>query len=97
MTAPQSLDAHTNVPAPVNEPVLGYAPGSPERATLEKRLVQLASDRVELTCTIGGKQKMGGGKKLDVVQPHARRHVLGTMKNATATDAREAVAAAKAA
>ncbi|MDQ3592883.1 MAG: aldehyde dehydrogenase family protein, partial [Actinomycetota bacterium] len=91
------MDAHTLVPAPVNEPVLGYAPGSPERSVLEKRLVQLASERVELTCTIGGEQKMGGGKKIDVVQPHARRHVLGTMKNATATDARAAVAAAKAA
>jgi 1-pyrroline-5-carboxylate dehydrogenase len=91
------LDARTQVPAPVNEPVLTYAPGSAERAQLEKRLVELAADKVDLTCTIDGKQQMGGGKRIDVVQPHARREVLGSMKNATATDARAAVAAAKAA
>ncbi len=97
MTPTHALDASTQVPSPVNEPVLSYAPGNPERAVLEKRLVQLASERLDLSCTIGGEQKMGGGKRIDVVQPHARRHVLGTMKNATATDARAAVAAAKAA
>ncbi len=97
MTPTHALDASTQVPSPVNEPVLTYAPGNPERAVLEKRLVQLASERLDLSCTIGGEQKMGGGKRIDVVQPHARRHVLGTMKNATGTDARAAVAAAKAA
>ena len=29
------MDAITTPPAPVNEPNLGYAPGSPERAALE--------------------------------------------------------------
>ena len=91
------LDARTHVPAPVNEPVLTYAPGSTERHALELRLKEMQADRVELTATIGGQQKMGGGKRIDVVEPHAHRHVLGTMKNATATDARAAVAAAKAA
>ncbi len=95
MTAMQSLDARTQVPTPVNEPVLTYAPGSPERVALRVRLTQMQAERIDLTCTIGGAERMGGGKRIDVVQPHARRHVLGTMKNATATDARAAVAAAK--
>ena len=91
------MDARTQVPAPINEPVLSYAPGSAERAELELRLAHMQGERVELTNTIGGRQQLGGGRKIDVVQPHARRHVLGSMKNASAADARQAVAAAKAA
>jgi 1-pyrroline-5-carboxylate dehydrogenase len=89
------MDAVTHVPMPVNEPVLSYAPGSPERAEVEERLTALAAERHELTCTIGGDQKLGGGEEIDVVQPHARSHVLGTMRNATQDDARAAVDAAK--
>ena len=40
---------------------------------------------------------MGGGEVIDVVQPHARHHVLGTLRGATHADASAAVAAAKAA
>ncbi|MGH8777114.1 MAG: L-glutamate gamma-semialdehyde dehydrogenase [Jiangellaceae bacterium] len=89
------MDAVTQVPMPVNEPVLTYAPGSPERAEAELRLAELATERHELTCTIGGDQKLGGGDEIDVVQPHARSHVLGTLRNATQDDARAAVDAAR--
>jgi 1-pyrroline-5-carboxylate dehydrogenase len=89
------MDAVTQVPMPVNEPVLSYAPGSPERAEVEQRLAELVAERHELTCTIGGDQKLGGGEEIDVVQPHARTHVLGTMRNATQGDARAAIDAAR--
>ena len=89
------MDAVTQVPMPVNEPVLSYAPGSPERAEVEQRLAELVAERHELTCTIGGDQKLGGGEEIDVVQPHARTHVLGTMRNATQDDARAAIDAAR--
>jgi 1-pyrroline-5-carboxylate dehydrogenase len=89
------MDAVTQVPMPVNEPVLSYAPGSPERAEVEQRLADLVAERHELTCTIGGDQKLGGGEEIDVVQPHARSHVLGTMRNATQDDARAAIDAAR--
>ena len=36
-----SMDAITTPPAPVNEPNLNYAPGSPERATIEAELAHL--------------------------------------------------------
>ncbi len=36
------MDAVTSVPSPVNEPIRMYAPGSPERASLEARLAELA-------------------------------------------------------
>jgi 1-pyrroline-5-carboxylate dehydrogenase len=89
------MDAVTQVPMPVNEPVLSYAPGSPERTEVEQQLAGLAAERHELTCTIGGDQKLGGGEEIDVVQPHARTHVLGTMRNATQDDARAAIDAAR--
>ncbi|TDQ54840.1 L-glutamate gamma-semialdehyde dehydrogenase [Actinorugispora endophytica] len=89
------MDAVTNVPAPVNEPVLSYAPGSAERTALAEQLKLLAQEPVDLTMTIGGERRMGGGDRVDVVQPHNHAAVLGTFGNATHDDARAAVAAAK--
>ncbi|MCW2700033.1 MAG: Delta-pyrroline-5-carboxylate dehydrogenase [Blastococcus sp.] len=89
------MDAVTRVPAPRNEPVLSYAPGSAERAALEGRLAELAADPVELTATIGGTQRMAGGERFDVVQPHRHAAVLGTSANATHADAQEAIRCAK--
>jgi 1-pyrroline-5-carboxylate dehydrogenase len=91
------MDANTAVPYPTNEPVLDYREGSPERAALKVRLDELQDERIDLTQTIGGKQSMGGGRRIRAVQPHAHRKTLGVMKNASGNDAKEAVAAAKAA
>ena len=91
------MDAVTQVPAPVNEPVHTYAPGSPERARLEAKLKELAGTPVDLPMFIGGEQRMGGGERADVVQPHNHGARLGTYANATTQDAQDAVAAALAA
>jgi 1-pyrroline-5-carboxylate dehydrogenase len=91
------MDAVTQVPTPVNEPVHSYAPGSPERARLEARLKELADNPVDLPMTIGGTRRMGGGEPFRVVQPHAHAKLLGTGRNATVDDARDAVDAALAA
>ncbi|MFC0626615.1 L-glutamate gamma-semialdehyde dehydrogenase [Kribbella deserti] len=92
------MDAVTAVPTPVNEPVRTYAPGSPERASLEAKLKEFnAAGPIELTCTIGGEQRLGGGARIDVVQPHKHKHVLGTLGNATKADGQAAVDAALAA
>jgi 1-pyrroline-5-carboxylate dehydrogenase len=88
------VDAVTQVPQPANEPVLGYAPDSPERARLLEALTELQAQPVDLTMTIGGVQRMGGGGKQDVVQPHRRAHVLGTLAEATGQDTEDAIAAA---
>jgi 1-pyrroline-5-carboxylate dehydrogenase len=89
------MDAVFAVPEPRNEPARGYSPGSAERDSLRRRLGELAADRLDLTMTIEGEQRMGGGKAIDVVQPHNHRHVLGVIHNATNADARSAVTAAK--
>jgi 1-pyrroline-5-carboxylate dehydrogenase len=91
------MDAITQTPAPVNEPNLGYAPGSPERAELERELRLQESRQVELTATIGGEKRMGGGAEIPVVQPHDHQHVLGVLRSSTQEDAKAAIAAAEAA
>ncbi|MFJ7324828.1 L-glutamate gamma-semialdehyde dehydrogenase [Streptomyces cyaneofuscatus] len=91
------MDAVTQVPAPVNEPVHSYAPGSPERARLEVKLKELADNPIDLPMTIGGEKRMGGGERVDVVQPHNHQAVIGTFAGATEQDAQDAVDAALAA
>ncbi len=91
------MDAVTHVPAPYNEPVHGYAPGSPERARLEAKLKELAENPIELPMTINGEKQMGGGERFDVVQPHNHKAVIGTYANATRQDAQDAIDAALAA
>jgi 1-pyrroline-5-carboxylate dehydrogenase len=89
------MDAVTNVPFVGNEPIKGYALGSPERAALEQKIKELAGDRADLTMTIGGQQRQAGGQLIDVVQPHNHRHVLGQLRNATPADVAAAIEAAR--
>jgi 1-pyrroline-5-carboxylate dehydrogenase len=91
------MDAVTNVPFPGNEQIRVYAPGSPERTALEEKIKELAGERAELTMTIGGQQRMGGGEAIEVVQPHNYRHVLGQLRGATDADVTAAIEAARAA
>ena len=56
------MDAVTVVPLPVNDPVKQYAPGSPERAELEGTLKRMAAEPRDLTMTIGGARRPGGGE-----------------------------------
>jgi 1-pyrroline-5-carboxylate dehydrogenase len=89
------MDAVTRIPPPRNEPVLTYAPGSPERADLELKLSELVDSPFELPMTVGGEQRMAGGREFDVVQPHRHAAVLGRSAHATGADAEEAVRCAK--
>lgn len=89
------MDAVFSVPEPHNEPVRPYEPGDTGRDRLQRRLVELASDRIDLPMTIAGEQRMAGGASIDVVQPHRHAHVLGVTAHATHDDARAAVQAAK--
>src|SRR3954452_9307395 len=89
------MDAITTPPAPVNEPNLNYAPGSPERTGIEGELARMSSaGPIDLTATIGGRKVMGGGAEVSVVQPHEHKSVLGVLKNSTRRDAQAAVRAA---
>jgi 1-pyrroline-5-carboxylate dehydrogenase len=92
------MDAITEVPAPRNEPVLSYAPGSAERGAIEAKLKELTGeDPVELTATIGGTCRMPGGEPFTVTMPSDHSHVLGHSAHATEVDATAAIEAAAAA
>lgn len=92
------MDAITTPPPPANEPAHTYAPGTPERARIRTELDrQSQAGPIELPHVIGGVARMGAGDRVDVVQPHAHREVLGTFTSATHEDARDAVRAALAA
>jgi 1-pyrroline-5-carboxylate dehydrogenase len=91
------MDAVSSVPVPVNEPIRSYVPGSTERESLRAKIAELEGVQFDFTQTIGGEQRMAGGDRVDVVQPHDRAHVLGQTAQATPNDVSAAVAAAKAA
>jgi len=85
-----------SAPAPVNEPILKYAPGSPERASLKAELKRQTGIQVETAPRIGGKSIRTGdiGK---MVMPHDHQHVLGTYHKAGADEVAAAIEAAEAA
>jgi 1-pyrroline-5-carboxylate dehydrogenase len=91
------MDAISFPPTPVNEPNLTYAPGTQERKALEDELSRLERRQHTLRAYINGRKRSGGGREINVVQPHDHQHVLGTMKNSTTRDAEQAIKAALAA
>jgi 1-pyrroline-5-carboxylate dehydrogenase len=82
-----------NVPTPRNEPVLGYAPSSPERAALKEQLAKLAGETIEITPRIGGK-RVKTGNTAKAVMPHDHGHVLAVWHKAATKEVNKAIAAA---
>ena len=89
------VDAVTRVPAPINEPIKSYAPGSPERAELERELQRLRGQQLDLPSVIGGADVLAAGEPIAVREPHAHQRVLGWTRNSGTAEALAAVAAAK--
>jgi 1-pyrroline-5-carboxylate dehydrogenase len=77
-----TIEGDLRPPMPINEPVWGYEPGSPERADLKKKLDRMASEVVEIPIIIGGKDYTTGDTA-DVVMPHDHSHVLARYHKAT--------------
>jgi 1-pyrroline-5-carboxylate dehydrogenase len=97
MSSPISVfNGHRRVPAPVNEPIRSYAPGSPERASLKARLTAMASDKIDMPLIIGGKDVKTGDCGQSVM-PHDHRHVLGEYHKAAEQHVVQAIDAAAAA
>ncbi len=68
------------IPHPANEPVLGYAPGSPERARLQKKLAEIKSNPIDIPAFIGGKEVRTGNIE-QVCSPHNHELVLAQVHN----------------
>jgi 1-pyrroline-5-carboxylate dehydrogenase len=82
------------IPAPVNEPVLPYAPSSRERTELKQALKDLSGHQMEIPVVIGGKE-IRTGKTVDAVMPHCHRHVLAKVHQAGPEEVTAAVKAAR--
>jgi 1-pyrroline-5-carboxylate dehydrogenase len=79
-------------PAPANEPVKDYAPGSPERAELQRRLAELEADRLDIPCVIGG-EEVRTGDTVEAVMPHRKQHALADVHQAGPAEVERAIEA----
>ncbi len=82
--------AISKVPVPANEPVRGYAPGSPERASLQARLKEMSATRIDMPLVIDGKD-VRTGRLGQAVMPHRHAQVLGDFHQGGATEVRSAI------
>ena len=85
-----------SVSLPQNEPVLSYAPGSPERAELKKVLAEMSAQKLDIPMFIGGRE-VRTDKRETVSPPHNHQHVIGEFSRGDASHVVDAVNAALAA
>jgi 1-pyrroline-5-carboxylate dehydrogenase len=90
---PPAFAGNRRVPAPRNEPVRTYAPGSPEKLQLKERLASMAGERVEIPLVIGGRE-VHTGRMAQVTMPHDHKHVLAEWHKASPEHVEQAVKAA---
>ncbi|RYY84173.1 MAG: L-glutamate gamma-semialdehyde dehydrogenase [Chitinophagaceae bacterium] len=83
-------------PTPANEPVLGYGPGTAERAALKKTLTELKGQQIDVPMYIGG-EEVRTGKLVAMRPPHEHQHVLGHFHAGDASHVKQAIEAALAA
>jgi 1-pyrroline-5-carboxylate dehydrogenase len=82
-----------NIPRPLNEPVLTYAPGTPERAALKSALTSVGGERPDIPVVVGGRE-IRGGNVHNVISPHCHARVLATLHQADQAAIDAAVASA---
>ncbi len=83
-----------DLPIAINEPVLSYAPGSPERTLVKKVLAEMKAKKIDIPMTIGGK-KVKTKEKISIHPPHEIKHTLGHYFKGGSTHVKQAIDAAK--
>ncbi len=83
-----------NIPVPRNEPVLSYAPGTPERAAIKAELKRLGGMVTDIPVIVDGKE-IRTGRTVKVVEPHKHRHQIAQTHQADARALNAAVTAAR--
>jgi 1-pyrroline-5-carboxylate dehydrogenase len=81
-------------PPAANEPIRTYEPGSPERAELQRRLAELAGERIHIPLVIGG-ERVETGTTFEAVMPHDRDHVLADVAKGDTSHVERAIDAAR--
>lgn len=69
------------VPTAINEPIKSYAPGSPERESVEKMYNKIYSEKAEVPLYIG-KEEIKTGNTKSIRPPHDHQHEVGVYHNA---------------
>jgi 1-pyrroline-5-carboxylate dehydrogenase len=78
---------------PINEPMLSYKPGSPEKKELKSKLAQMKNYQIEIPILIGGKE-IKTGDLADCRCPHDHNHILGRYHKAGEKEVQMAIDAA---
>ena len=86
-------NARAAVPEPRNEPVLDYAPGSPEKAAVKAQLERLAGERIEIPLVIGGREVTTGDCGRCIL-PHDHARSVATYHKGNAAAVEQAIEAA---
>ena len=81
------------MPQPNNEPILGFAPGSQERADLQAEMDIQMGEVIEIPCIINGEEVFTGTTTTQVI-PHNHGHVLANVHLAGRTEMEAACEAA---
>lgn len=84
------MNAIFQLPKPINEPILSYAPGSAERAALKKALANAKSSVKDIPMIIGGHEVRTGNLK-SVNPPHEHKHVLAQFHQGDAGHVEQAI------
>ncbi|TJY36473.1 L-glutamate gamma-semialdehyde dehydrogenase [Pontimicrobium aquaticum] len=82
-----------NVPIAVNEPVKGYAPGSPERNAVLKAYKDMFNSKTDVPMYINGKDVTTGNTRT-MSPPHDHKHIVGQYHVAEQSHIEEAIATA---
>ncbi|MFZ9674015.1 MAG: L-glutamate gamma-semialdehyde dehydrogenase [Flavobacteriaceae bacterium] len=69
-------NAYFNIPTPINEPVLNYAPGSPERAAVAAQYKKYFEGHADIPMYIGGAEVRTDHTR-NITPPHDHQHVVG--------------------
>jgi len=85
-----------NIPTPINEPVLTYGPGTPERAAVLAELKRQSATVMNIPIVIGGKE-IHTAKKGQCKMPHNHNHVLAEFSFAGPEELQAAIDASLAA
>ncbi|MDT8368276.1 MAG: L-glutamate gamma-semialdehyde dehydrogenase [Longimicrobiales bacterium] len=90
------MNRSIEIPTPRNEPVLSYAPGSPEREAVKAELERLTRTRVDIPLVIGG-EEVRTGDTVSITAPHDHELDLGVWHQAGRDEVTAAIESARAA
>jgi 1-pyrroline-5-carboxylate dehydrogenase len=77
----------------VNEPILSFTAGSPERTSLQAKYDKMANQKIDIPLIIGGQEIRTGDTK-NCIMPHDHQHILATFHNAGEAEVNQAIEAA---